>query len=89
MKEHICEKCEHEKECRNMVCFYELLEKEEEKIRADEREKIIDELHKELEMQIRENPKIIYVDNKDYLSVARGSVLQVIHETLEQLKEQK
>lgn len=37
MKEHICEKCEHEKECLNMVCFYELLEKEEGKIRADER----------------------------------------------------
>lgn len=43
MNEQKCEKCEHEKECLNMVCFYKLLEKEEGKIRADERAKVLDE----------------------------------------------
>lgn len=48
MNEHRCEKCEHEKECLNMVCFYELLEKEEGKIRADERAKVLDECYAEI-----------------------------------------
>lgn len=50
------------------------------------RDEVIEELHKILEEEIRLNPKIIYVDNKDYLSVARGSVLDVIHDTLNQMK---
>lgn len=50
------------------------------------RDEVIDEIHKRLEEEIKTNPKVIYVDNKDYLSVARGSVLEVIHDTLEQMK---
>lgn len=53
------------------------------------RVEVIEEIHKRLEVEIKENPKIIYVDNKDYLSVARGSVLQVINDTLSQMKEEQ
>ena len=40
-----CSGCEHEYECVNLVCFYELLEKEKQKIRADAIEEFKQALH--------------------------------------------
>lgn len=57
MKEHICEKCKHEKECRNMVCFYELFDKEEKHIRAEEKAKVVVDIVE----------KISHLDNPDLI----------------------
>lgn len=98
MNEHKCEKCEHEKECLNMVCFYELLEKEEEKNRADEREKVLEECKRRLLEDL--------IPLKDtYFALAKGTsmperyvqlkrmdtvelIIEMVNLKLEQLKEQ-
>lgn len=43
-----CDGCEYEYECVNMVCFYELLEKEMQKIRADAYDTLIEWLQNDL-----------------------------------------
>lgn len=51
------------------------------------RNEVIEEIHKMLVEEIKTNPNVIYIDNQDYCCVARGSVLRVIRDALEQMKE--
>lgn len=79
--------CKHNEECYADVCFSSEQIKVVNKLLANERAKTIEEIHKTLVEEIKSNPNVIYIDNQDYCCVARGSVLRVIRDTLEYMKE--